>query len=62
MSKDCLTLTIRVHDPREKQDLALSASWVTIQIPREHVEMSTAEFAAKYLHPALAKITNLKLS
>ena len=62
MAEDLLTLTIRVHDPKEKQDAALSASWVAVAIPRAAITLPAAEFAAKYVVPALKKLTTLKLT
>jgi hypothetical protein len=62
---DELTLTIRVHDPKEKRDASMSACWATVRIPRVDVQgaaaLSVADFTAKYVVPALEGIKNLGL-
>lgn len=59
---DRLTLTLRIHDPLEKKDAAKSTAWVTLQIPREDLKMSKADFLAKHVEPALAGLPLLQLS
>lgn len=54
--KDTLTLTIRLHDPKEKKDATKSTRWATAEVPREDLKLSDAEFSAKYITPALAKL------
>ena len=58
--KDTLTLTVRLHDPKEKQDHKLSASWVVISVPRADLAMSAPEFAAKHLLPAVEQLEHFK--
>lgn len=58
--QDTLTLTVRLHDPKEKQNHKLSASWVVIKVPREDLAMSAPEFAAKHLLPAVEKLEHFK--
>lgn len=62
MAQDDLTLTLRVHDPKEKDDATLSASWAVVQVARADILLPVDDFIAKYLKPALATIKNLKLS
>jgi hypothetical protein len=57
---DTLTLTVRLHDPKEKVNPALSASWVVIPVPRADLAMSPPEFAAKHLLPAVEKLEHFK--
>ena len=61
MPQDDLTLTIRVHDPLEKDDHEMAASWGVIKIAREHVEMPMEDFVNEYVVPVLHQIKNLKL-
>jgi hypothetical protein len=61
MPTDDLTLTIRVHDPLEKQDAAKSASWAVVKVSRADVTMPLADFIAKYVQPAFGQISNLNL-
>lgn len=62
MARNDLIMTIRVHDPVEKVDADLSASWVTINIARVDAAMPIEEFFKKYVKPAFAHLTNLKFS
>jgi hypothetical protein len=57
---DHLTLTIRLHDPKEKQNAALAASWVVIQVDRVDMALAPEEFAAKYLLGAVAQLEHFK--
>jgi len=57
---DELTLTIRLHDPLEKVNAKLSASWVVIKVERADLKLPLAEFAEKYIAPRLAEIEHLK--
>jgi hypothetical protein len=62
---DELTLTIRVHDPKEKHDATLSACWQKVKIPRDQVQsgvLSAEKFAEVYVVPMLKGIKNLKLA
>ena len=61
MPLDDFTLTLRVHDPKEKDDATLSTSWAVVAVPRADIELPVDDFIAKYLKPALATIKNLKL-
>lgn len=58
---DTLTLTIRLHDPKEKKDPELSASWAVIEVPREDLEIGLADFLEKHVTPHLLKLKQLKL-
>lgn len=51
---DRLTLTVRLHDPKEKKNAKLAAAWASVQIPREDIDLSPADFVAKYM-PALVE-------
>jgi hypothetical protein len=55
--QDTLTLTIRIHDPKEKKNAALSTNWAPVEVPREDLALSKAEFIAKWIEPALATMT-----
>lgn len=61
MVQDDLTLTLRVHDPLEKADHEMAASWAVVKIPREHAQMPMEDFVNEYVVPALRQIKNLKL-
>lgn len=58
---DTLTFTVRLHDPAEKKDAAKSTSWAVVEIPRDDLALSKAEFFAKYVSPAMDKLILLKL-
>jgi hypothetical protein len=62
MQKDTLTLTIRLHDPLEKQDAAKATSWVVIEVDRESLAMSVDELLERYFRPALPQLRQLKIS
>ena len=53
---DMLTLTVRLHDPKEKRDPKKSAVWHTVKIPRAALSLSDADFAANHLLPAVPVI------
>ena len=53
---DMLTLTVRLHDPKEKRDRLKSAVWHTVKIPRAALSLSDADFAANHLLPAVPVI------
>lgn len=53
---DTLTLTLRLHDPKEKKNAKLAASWVIVQVPRADLTLSPPEFAAKHLIPAVEQL------
>lgn len=57
---DLLTLTVRLHDPRERKNLKLSASWISLKIPRGALSLDPAEFAAKYLASAVEQLEHFK--
>jgi hypothetical protein len=63
---DDLTLTIRLHDPKEKASASLSASWHVVKVPREDIQsvktgqMSKVDFATKYLLPSLDALEHTK--
>lgn len=62
---DELTLTIRVHDPKEKRDASMSACWVVVKVDRTDAQggaaLSEEAFVAKYVNPALSRLKNLGL-
>lgn len=61
---DELTLTIRVHDPKEKKDATYSACWQTVKVPREDAQsgnLTADTFAINHIIPALKNLKNLKL-
>ena len=60
MPEDTLTLTVRLHDPKEKNDAALSACWATVKIPRGDLELSAEDFAKKYIVPLVDQLENKK--
>jgi hypothetical protein len=62
MPDDVLSLTIRLYDPAEKQDVKRSACWVTIPMPREALTMSKSDFLETIIAPALSKLVILKLT
>lgn len=53
---DMLTLTVRLHDPKEKRDPKKSAVWHVVKIPRAALSLSDADFAANHLLPAVPVI------
>ena len=53
---ETLTLTIRLHDPKEKLDPAKSTAWTIAEVPREDLALSPEEFSTKYCVPAAAQI------
>ena len=53
---DMLTLTVRLHDPKEKRDRAKVAVWHVVKIPRAALSLSDADFAANHLLPAVPVI------
>jgi hypothetical protein len=57
---DHLTLTLRLHDPKEQQNAALAASWVVIEVNRADLGMEPLDFAAKYLLPAVSQLEHFK--
>jgi hypothetical protein len=57
---DFLKLTVRLHDPKEKKNAKLSASWVVIDVAREDLQMSPADFADKHLLPAVDQLEQFK--
>ncbi len=57
---DTLKLTVRLFDPKEKNDAKLSASWASVDVPREDVTMQPVDFAAKHLLPLVEQLEQLK--
>lgn len=57
---DNLVLTLRLYDPKEKKSPKLRASWVTIVVARADLQMPPADFAAKYLTPAVPMLEHFK--
>jgi hypothetical protein len=57
---DRLKLTLRLHDPKEKLNAKLAASWVTIDVPREDMAMAPEDFATKHLLGAVAQLEHFK--
>jgi hypothetical protein len=57
---DLLTLTVRLHDAQEKRNPKLAASWVVRKIPRSDLQLSKADFAAKWLLPSLDELEHFK--
>lgn len=55
-----LTLTLRLHDPREKKNAKLAASWYVVKVPREDLTLPPPEFAAKYLITAVEQLEHFK--
>lgn len=53
---DMLTLTVRLHDPKEKRDPKKAAVWHVIKIPRAALSLAEADFATNHLAPAAAVI------
>ena len=62
MTEDTLTLSIRVHDPKEKQDATMSACWAVVKVPRADISIPLDQFIEKHVKPALAQIKNIKLT
>lgn len=62
MPDDNLTLTLRVHDPKEKQDHDLSTAWVVVKVERTDIGMKQSDFTNKYINPYLLNLKPLKLS
>jgi len=62
MADDSLVLTIRIHDPKEKNDSKKAAVWVAAKVDRADATgtLTEAQFNEKYIAPVLAKLTNLK--
>jgi len=53
---DTLTLSLRLHDPLEKKNARLSASWVVLQVPRADLDLAPEDFAAKHLVPRVKEL------
>lgn len=58
---DELTLTIRMHDPKEKTDPTKAASWVVLKVPREDVGLSAQDVVSRYITPSLGQLNQLHL-
>lgn len=57
MSDDNLTLTLRLHDPKERT--RQSAEWVVQKVARADLAMPLDEFIAKYVKPAFGKLAKV---
>lgn len=57
---DNLVLTVRLHDPKEKKNAKLRASWVNVVVARADLQMQPVDFAAKYLLPAVPQLEHFK--
>lgn len=55
-SKDILTLTLRLHDPKEKKDAAKSTRWAVVEVPREDLKLEEGVFLEKHVIPAFRKL------
>lgn len=55
-AQDTLTFTLRLHDPKEKQDAKKSTIWVVAEIPRANLTMDEALFIQMYVVPALRQM------
>jgi len=55
---DKLTLTIRLHDPAEKDNAAKSTAWVVAEVDRADLILPRQQFLDKYVTPAIEKILN----
>jgi hypothetical protein len=53
---DVLVLTVRLHDPRERQNAKKSAWWGTVKIPRADSKLSASDLATKHLVPIVEEI------
>lgn len=53
---DTLTLSVRLHDPKERRDIRKSAVWHVVKIPRAALSLTEEDFAANHLAPAAAVI------
>lgn len=53
---DNLVMSLRLHDPKEKSNAALAASWIIIHIPRSELTLSPEEFAAKHILPRVKEL------
>jgi len=51
---DRLKLTIRLHDPMEKKNAALAASWITADVPREDLTL------AKHIAPQIPQLAQIQ--
>lgn len=57
--QDTLTFSIRIHDPKEKKVAEKSTDWALVEVPREDLTLSKAEFIAKWVSPALDTMTKI---
>ena len=55
-----LVLTIRLHDPLEKNDADLAASWVVVKVNREALALTAEEFAQGYVVPEIGKLAHFR--
>jgi hypothetical protein len=60
MPDDTLTLTVRLHDPKEKKNALMSASWVVVKVPRADLQLAAGAFAAKHIVPNLGSLAQIK--
>jgi len=62
MADDSYILTIRIHDPKEKNDSKKAAVWIAVKVDRADAvgTLTEKQFNDKYIVPALSQLTNLK--
>lgn len=61
MADDTLTLTIRLHDPKEKSDSRKSAIWATIKLPRTDLDLPMDDLIERHVLPAVKQVVQTKL-
>jgi len=61
-TKDTLTLSLRLHDPKEKKDAAKSTRWAVVDVPRTDLVLPFEEFMAQYVIPAFKKLEHETLN
>ena len=62
MPPDDLTLTVRLHDPKEKTHVHKSTQWEVLTISRDDLQLPRVEFIEKHVGPALDKIITRMLA
>lgn len=55
-SNDTLTLTIRLHDPKELLDAKKAAQWATVKVRRGDLGLGKEEFLKKYVEAGLGEM------
>lgn len=56
---DTLTVSIRIHDPLERQDEKKATRWSVFEVPRADLELPDADFIAKWIAPAATFIKKI---